>query len=96
MARMLALGFAAIAALALVVVYLAGAGRFGAHEGPGVVREAVRPAEVVAATAHAVADAARDVGRSRAKPILFGDLHSSMTLVNKVMVGADYSFDRDK
>ena len=29
-------------------------------------------------------------------PILFGDLHTSMTLVNKVMVGADYSFDRDK
>ena len=29
-------------------------------------------------------------------PILFGDLHSSMTLVNKVMVGADYSFDRDQ
>jgi len=29
-------------------------------------------------------------------PILFGDLHTSMTLINKVMVGADYSFDRDK
>ncbi len=29
-------------------------------------------------------------------PVLFGDLHSAMTLVNKVMVGADYSFDRDK
>ena len=29
-------------------------------------------------------------------PILFGDLHTSMTLVNSVMVGADYSFDRDK
>ena len=29
-------------------------------------------------------------------PVLFGDLHTSMTLVNSVMVGADYSFDRDK
>ena len=36
-------------------------------------------------------------GREKPRwPILFGDLHSTMTLVDKVMVGSDYSFDRDK
>ena len=36
-------------------------------------------------------------GREKPRwPILFGDLHSAMILVNKTMVGADYSFDRDK
>ena len=36
-------------------------------------------------------------GREKPRwPILFGDLHSTMTLVDRVMVGSDYSFDRDK
>jgi len=36
-------------------------------------------------------------GREKPRwPILFGDLHTSMTLVDSVMVGSDYSFDRDK
>ena len=79
MARRLGPGLAGVAVLALVLIYLGGAGRFGAHEGPGEVRDAARPPEVVASSAHAVAAAAAAVGGSRASTILFGDLHVHTT-----------------
>ena len=64
--------------LALVVLG-AGRGWFGSHEEPGEVTETRRSLRVVASGAIAQRDAAEDVGVSKPKQILFGDLHVHST-----------------
>ena len=73
-----------LAVLALLValvllVYASGKGLFGGHEAPGQVSETPRPAAAVTRETRAVADAASAIGASRAKQILFGDLHVHTT-----------------
>ena len=65
MARTVLVGLAAVLVVVAVLVYLAGAGRFGAHEGPGAVTESPRPAAAVEASERAVADAAGEVEEVR-------------------------------
>jgi len=62
-----------------LVVWGAGRGWFGSHEEPGRVTEMHRPAALVASGAIAQRAAAEEVGVSRPKQILFGDLHVHST-----------------
>jgi len=79
MTRVLLLVVAAIAATLFFWLRFVGAGGLGAHEEPGVVTDAMRPAAVVAASEAAVAEAADELLVSRPKQILFGDLHVHTT-----------------
>ena len=79
MTRVLLLLAAAIAATLFFWLRFIGQGGLGAHEAPGVVTEATRPAAVVAASDAAVAEAADELLVSRPKQILFGDLHVHTT-----------------
>ncbi|MBW2393973.1 MAG: DUF3604 domain-containing protein [Deltaproteobacteria bacterium] len=65
--------------IALGLVYAAGHGAFGSHEGPGEIVGTYREPEAVAAAAARVAAAADDVGVPRPKQVLFGDFHVHTT-----------------
>jgi Protein of unknown function (DUF3604) len=69
----------ALAALALAVVWAAGRGSFGSHEGPGQIAGPARASEQVAAGERAVRAAASTIGVPRPKQVLFGDLHVHTT-----------------
>ncbi len=72
-------GLVVLLLLAVAVVALLGSGVLGRRWGPGEIQGAALPAEVVAARAEQQARGAGGVGRSRAKQILFGDLHVHST-----------------
>jgi len=78
-ASKLALGAALLAAALLALVYAAGQGVFGSHEGPGAPTAPARSGASVAATEAAVAAAATGIGVPRPKQVLFGDLHVHTT-----------------
>jgi hypothetical protein len=74
------LALAGVVGLALLAVYVAGAGWFGRHEGPGEIRGERRPDAVDAGRAEAQQTAARAVGAPEGRQILFGDLHVHTTV----------------
>ncbi len=63
----------------LGLVWQAGYGLFGNHEGPGRVAEAPRSLDSLRQAERRVSRAADDVGVPRPKQILFGDLHVHTT-----------------
>jgi len=78
MTRLLAL-IAALVLTGLGVLYVLGGGAFGQHRGPGETTGAPRPATLVRTRTQAQDTAARQVGVSEPKQILFGDLHVHST-----------------
>jgi hypothetical protein len=69
----------ALLVAAFLIVWAAGRGTFGSHEGPGELVATPRSATSVAAGEAALADAATEIGVFRPKQILFGDLHVHTT-----------------
>ncbi len=68
---------AGVAALALV--YAAGRGTFGSHDGPGEIAGPARSRALIDARGRADRNAAGAIGPARAKQVLFGDLHVHTT-----------------
>jgi len=78
-AKRLAIGAAGLLLVLVAVVWWAGRGGFGSHEGPGrIAGPAVADASLDAREAQ-VLDAAREIGAPRPKQVLFGDLHVHTT-----------------
>jgi hypothetical protein len=73
----LALG--ALAGFALGIVFAAGRGAFGSHDGPGEIAGARRAPELVEGRVRADREAGRALGVARPKQVLFGDLHVHTT-----------------
>jgi hypothetical protein len=64
----------------LAVLYTAGLGWYGHHEGPGEITASPRPAPAVAAERVRVAQGAERIGVAKPKQVLFGDLHVHTTI----------------
>jgi hypothetical protein len=65
--------------LAVALLFVAGLGWFGRHEGPGTPTAARRPDTAIAAERGGAAAAATVIGVPRPKQVLFGDLHVHTT-----------------
>ena len=80
MLRRAAAGAALLVAAVLGLLWVAGKGAFGRHDGPGEPVPAPRPAAAVAAEAARARAGAEGVGVPRPKEVLFGDLHVHTTI----------------
>jgi hypothetical protein len=81
--RVIGIAVAAVLAVVLLglgLLWLAGRGTFGSHDGPGEVTRAMRPAAQVASEQQAQTQAAGSLGIARPKQVLFGDLHVHTTI----------------
>jgi len=77
--RKLALGAAVAGVAALALVYAAGRGTFGSHDGPGEIIGGPRSPALIDARTRSDRNAASAIGPARAKQVLFGDLHVHTT-----------------
>jgi hypothetical protein len=73
------LGLVGLFIVLALVVFAAGRGWFGSHEGPGGVTQTRRSPAVVESRTIAGHTAAEEIGVSEPKQILFGDLHVHTT-----------------
>ena len=80
MARAILAGIAGALILAVGIVWLAGQGVLGRHEGPGEITPTPRPDAALARAARAQADAASGIDVAKPKQVLFGDLHVHTTV----------------
>jgi hypothetical protein len=78
-AKRIALAIAALFGFALGLVYAAGHGAFGAHDGPGEITGRARPLAELEGRVRGDREAGRAIGVSHPKQILFGDLHVHTT-----------------
>ena len=79
MLRKLALVAALLLGFGLGLVYAAGHGAFGAHDGPGEIIGRARPLAQLDARTRADAEAGHALGVAHPKQVLFGDLHVHTT-----------------
>ena len=80
MLRRLLAAFALLVALFVGLLYFAGRGGLGRHQGPGTPTAARRSDATLAAESAAVRGAAETLGVPRPKQVLFGDLHVHTTI----------------
>ena len=80
MLRRVLLASAVLAALLLGLLYAAGLGWIGRHEGPGEPAASRRAESALAAEATRGAEGAAGIGVPRPKQVLFGDLHVHTTI----------------
>src|SRR5262245_39756196 len=80
MGRRLLLAAALLLVLCVVLLYAAGLGWFGRHEGPGTPAAVRRADAVLADEAARGAQGAAGIGAARGKQVLFGDLHVHTTI----------------
>ena len=73
-------GLGVAIALGVALLWAAGKGWFGLHEGPGTPHPERRPGEVVTAVESQTRASAEDIGAHSDKQILFGDLHVHTTV----------------
>ena len=90
-------GAFALLVVSLAVLFAASSGWFGSLEGPGEIRGPRQADSSLAQRQYAVSDAARRIGISQPKQILFGDLHVHTTvsfdafMTSMPMLGGDGS-----
>ncbi len=79
MRKRLSIAVLVLAGLALVLLYWLGAGGLGEYWGAGEPRDTPLDASLVSSRAEGQRSAAGEIGVSRPKQILFGDLHVHST-----------------
>jgi Protein of unknown function (DUF3604) len=77
--RKVVLALGALVGFALGIVFAAGRGSFGSHEGPGEIAGPRRAPELFEGRVRADREAGRALGVARPKQVLFGDLHVHTT-----------------
>jgi hypothetical protein len=78
-AKKIALVLALLLGFGLGLVYAAGHGAFGSHDGPGEIVGPARPIAQLEARARADQQAGTELGVAHPKQVLFGDLHVHTT-----------------
>jgi hypothetical protein len=78
-AKRIALAAALLVGFALGLVYAAGRGAFGSHDGPGEIVGPARSKQQVEERARGDREAGRAIGVAHPKQVLFGDLHVHTT-----------------
>jgi hypothetical protein len=77
--KRIAFGVAGLLGFALGLVYAAGRGAFGAHDGPGEIAGRMRSLPLIEERVRTDREAGRTLGVARPKQVLFGDLHVHTT-----------------
>ena len=81
MTKRIAFAVAVMIGFGLGLVYAAGRGSFGAHDGPGEIAGAARPLAQLEERGRGDREAGRAIGVPHPKQVLFGDLHVHTTFL---------------
>ncbi len=79
MVKRVALALALLVGFALGLVYSAGRGSFGSHDGPGEIAGPARSLALIGERVRSDREAGRAIGVAAPKQVLFGDLHVHTT-----------------